>query len=215
MTARPRLCISALAAVLSLAGLGCTGSTVPWTFEAEPVCADFKVGASSDVSRGGLKKPIRATFKSGNDVVARVVIYGLRARNDAATPLLLPDSNAEYDVEWAECENERAPVVVSKNKPFDTKYECGEAKVYSTVKVQTKSGEPNRKLAVTMPPAAPCWEAATATAPAPSASVAPPPPVEPAPSATAEPAPSGSASAVPTASVAPAASATPAPPSRP
>ena len=141
----------AVLAGLAALGVGCSGTTVPWTFEDEPVCADFKVGASTEMSRGGLKKPIRATFKKGNDVLARVVIYGLRDKTDAATPLLLPDSDAEYDVEWAECENERAPVIVTKKKPFDTKYECGEAKPYANLKVATKSGQNPRKLAVTLP----------------------------------------------------------------
>jgi len=161
------------AALVVAAAGGCTGSTVPWTFEGEPVCADFKVGASAETAHGGLKKPLRASFKDGKDVIARVVIYGLRTKGDVATPLLLPDSNAEYDVEWAECENERAPVVMSKSKPFDTKYECGEPKVYANVKVATKSGEPSRKIAATLPPATPCWEADAATPADPSAAPKP------------------------------------------
>ena len=148
------LSCSALLACSALAG--CGGTTVPYTFEGEPVCADFSVGTAEPM-QGGLKRPLHVAFKNGTEVVARVVLVGLRTADAAATPILLPDADAEYDVEWAECENERAPGVVSKNKPFDTKFECGAFKPYGASKLATKKGESVRKIPVTPPAAPTCW----------------------------------------------------------
>jgi hypothetical protein len=207
-----------LAAPLTLLAVACSGTTVPYTFEGEPVCPDYAIGTAAPI-RGGLKRPLHVSFKSGGDVVARVVLVGLRTADSPATPILLPDTDAEYDVEWAECENERAPApAVAKalqNSPENMKYECGEAKPYATVKVTTTKGDAKRKIAVAPPPSLACWSADGApggSAP-PSASAAPveaPPPPEvasAAPSASAAPA----ASAAPSASAAAAAPPAPAP----
>ncbi len=147
------------AALLLATSAGCGGTTVPYTFEGEPVCADFAINGG-ELLRGGLKRPLHVAFKSGSEVVARVVLVGLRTPGEGATPILLPDADAEYEVEWAECENERAPGVASKNKPFDTKFECGAFKPYGSSKLTTKKGETKRTIPVTAPEQIGCWSEA-------------------------------------------------------
>ena len=65
------LSCSALLACSALAG--CGGTTVPYTFEGEPVCTDFSVGTAEPM-QGGLKRPLHVAFKNGTEVVARVVL---------------------------------------------------------------------------------------------------------------------------------------------
>ena len=87
-----------LARALSLAAVGallaaCSGTTVPYTFDGEPVCPDFSLGGAEPV-RGGLKKPMHVAFKDGDATVAQVVLVGLRSADAPATPILLPDDDA-------------------------------------------------------------------------------------------------------------------------
>lgn len=203
-------------AALALAGsllAACSGTTVPYTFEGEPVCPDFSIGGAEPV-RGGLKKPIHVAFKEGDTIVSQVVLVGLRTADAPATPILLPDSDGEYDVVWSTCGNERAPAPAAvKGSPSDMKYECGEHAEFARTKLTTTKGDPARKIPVTAPADPACWSAAAPAAATASASAPPAPP--PVPEVTADPAASasaaGSASAGPpgSASAAPSVSAPP------
>lgn len=209
--------VPVLALTLAGAVMGaCSGTTVPYTFEGEPVCPDFSIGGADPV-RGGLKKPIHVAFKEGDTIVSQVVLVGLRTADAPATPILLPDSDAEYDVVWSTCGNERAPAPAAvKGSPSDMKYECGEHAEYSRTKLTTTKGDAARKIPVTAPADPACWAAAAPAAASASASAPPAPP--PAPEVTADPAASASASAAASAPAAPSASAAPsvsAPPGTP
>ena len=126
------------------------------------MCADFEMGATRTKMRGGLRFPVTITVKDGDDVIARGTAYGLRAPKER-TRILLPDDDVELEVEWAQCENERAPAAVSstssKAQPRDAaSWECGKATPYNTAKVVVKKGDAaSRTLTFPPPPNAACW----------------------------------------------------------
>lgn len=179
---------------------GCDGPPAPATFKDEPVCLDFKVGASGTVMRGGLKHPISLRVLEGSTVVAKGTLYGLR---DAKQPtkLLVPSGNNEYTIEWSQCPNAYAPHAVDANKSPGREpsgYICGDAKPYQTDKVVTKIDDVQSFFFPVPPPPDPgCW-----------VTEAPAPPPQPTVTATAEPTvaptaePETSASAAPSGSAA-------------
>jgi hypothetical protein len=164
--------------VLALAA-GCSGPPVATGVTAEPVCADFELGVAHTKMRGGLRVPVSLVVKEGDDVVMRTTVYGLRHDKDLPTRVVLPDANEEYTVEWAQCENERAPrpvedptaiagkstVTPRREGPVD--YECGNSVVYKTDKLVTTRGNPaSHALTYPPPPKPECWQSdAPAAAP--------------------------------------------------
>jgi hypothetical protein len=191
------------AVALVVVAPGCDGPSAPVTMKGEPVCADFELGASRTKMQGGLKQPVRMRVLEDGDPIATVTVTGLRTAQSQRTRFLLPDSNAEYEVEWAQCANQRGTSPVGNDaakKPgpaiADSRYECGEAKVYATEKLVTKRGEgQSRSVTMPPPPNPACWEDEVPPSSASAAPSAPPPPVEPAPSPDPSVAPSASGSA--------------------
>jgi hypothetical protein len=209
MTLPRALAVAAFAVLASTAG--CAGPPFAAPIEGEPVCADFTVGAGKTPMRGALQFPVELRILDGKAQMQRVVISGKHPDDEKPSHTYLPDDNATYTVEWAQCSNEWAPKSPTHHAPLpkgaprpkeDGAYECGEAKPYKTDKIVTKKHDPrSHVLAFVAPPKPGCWV---------SDVVAPPPPPPPA-SATpsAEPAASAAPSAEPPASAAPPPSAKP------
>jgi hypothetical protein len=145
---------------LLLSGAGaaaaCSGPPVPTTIDFEPTCADYKDKAGEPML-GGMRVPVVLTIKDdAQKEVQRLTLRGLPGQNAQKTPILLPDANAAYTVEWAQCANKR-PERPVKAGP-DTAWQCGAAAVYKTDKLVTKKGDVStHKLAFAIPPDATCW----------------------------------------------------------
>lgn len=159
--------IPASAALLALAS-GCAGPPVPTPVESLPVCADFEQGHTR--MEGSLRYPVRMRVLAGKEPVSKVVISGLRHADDPRPRTFLVDDNAEYQIEWAQCANERAPRSVSdagrdtakaRDKARvenDTGYDCGETTVYKTEKLATKKHLPaSHVVNFATPPNPACW----------------------------------------------------------
>ncbi|MGK4005116.1 hypothetical protein WMF31_20985 [Sorangium sp. So ce1036] len=204
-------------ALLFVCSAACGGPPTPSPIEGEPVCPDFEIGATRSAMRGSLRFPVTLTVLDGKDPVARATLHGRRTKDQPASRILLQDADAEYEVEWAQCENERAPrpLTLAHETRDTAEYACGNATVYKTDKLVTRKGDPaSRTVRFAAPPKPACWE-----------SEVPPADPPPAPDAGADPAPSdagaelspsdaGSADAAAAASAAPASSAG-APPAAP
>jgi hypothetical protein len=140
---------------------GCEGPATPASIEGEPVCAPYE--ASGAKMRGGLKRPVRLRVLDGDKSVATQVLFGRTSDKAPPQRFLLPDADEEYTLEWAQCANERAPASIEtdpKNAGADrsTKYECGDAQVYASVKHTTKRGDAaTHALAMSAPPSIECW----------------------------------------------------------
>jgi len=198
---------------LTLAALvtGCAGPPIPAPIEGEPVCPDIEIGAAHAKMIGGLTYPVRLRILEGKNVMMKMILSGKRTPGDASSHTLLPDDNAEYVLEWAQCTNERAPRHAAANPKSrgagkdTTAFDCGDAAVYKTDKLVTKKHDAaSHAFTFPAPPKAGCWagEAPPATPPAPPASAPPPAPAD-----TAIPAASASASAALVPSAAPPAAA--------
>ena len=77
--------------------------------DGEPICPDFQVGAAQTKMAGGLRHPVQLTIKDGSNVVFKTTILGRRSDRDPVARVLVPDDDATLTLEWAQCENERAP----------------------------------------------------------------------------------------------------------
>jgi hypothetical protein len=181
--------------------------------EDEPVCEDFEVGASHAKLKGGLRKPVRVRLledADDDDAISSRILLGKRTPSDPAPMLSVPDDDDVLVVEWAQCENERAPRPVrtdARDQSEVAAYECGTAKVYAKTELKVVEGDAaSRVVRFVAPPEPACWTnqappeaaaAATATATA---------------EAAASPATEPTATAATSASVAPAESARPAAP---
>lgn len=208
-----RLCVAALLAGLPLA---CSGPPVPSPVDGEPICGDFEVGATHAKMRGGLRFPVRLSIAEGKTPVMKTTIVGLRVASDTPTRILLPDTDGEFSIEWAQCENERAtrPIEASKDPRKEamhereakdaTAYECGTATVYKTESIKTRKHDiGSHALSFAAPPKLDCWQSEAPVVQAMDAGVpAPPASVEPVADAAAPPA-SASASAAPSSSAKP------------
>jgi hypothetical protein len=137
---------------------------VPSTITGEPICADYSIGAGGEKLRGALRFPVRVTILDGKKAIMKVLVFGKRHESDSNPRVVLPDQNAEYQVEWAQCVNERATAAVSSTKAKSlrsdglTTYDCGEAKAYKTAPLVTKKGDhASHALVFEVPPAPDCW----------------------------------------------------------
>ena len=141
--------------------------------EGEPVCPDFEVGAAHTKMTGGLRFPVQVTIKDGNNVVFKTTLLGRRLEKDAATRVLVTDDDATLSVEWAQCENERAPRAVeagARDAKTVAKYECGKAETYKTDPLVTKRGDAkSHALTFQTPPNAACWQGTPPVVEAPDA----------------------------------------------
>src|SRR5262249_28594106 len=99
----------------------------------------------------------------------------LRTPSDPGTRVVLPDGNAELTVEWAQCENERAPRTTtwspkSRADRNSAAYECGTGAVYRSDKLVTRKHDlQSHAISFAAPPTPECWttEAPSADAGAP------------------------------------------------
>lgn len=164
-------------AALPLALASCAGPPTVTAVEGEPICPDFVVGAAQTKMVGGLRYPVELTIKDGSNVVFKATILGRRTEKDPAARVLVSDDNATLTLEWAQCENERAPSpaeAAGRDKKAVAKYECGKAEPYKTEQLTTKRGD-QKSHAITFqaPPNAACWEGAPPAAPEPPDAGAP------------------------------------------
>jgi hypothetical protein len=184
---------------LSLVALavGCAGPPIPAPIEGEPVCPDVEIGSAHTKMQGGLLYPVRLRILDGKNLMMKLVMPGKRQASDPGAHSLIPDDNAEYTLEWAQCPNERAPRAAgdnpkSKVKSKDgTAYECGDAVVYKTETLATKKHDAaSHKITFAPPPRMECWTSEAPAAPAlPATGGAAPTPVPPASAAAAASAP--------------------------
>ncbi|WP_437682497.1 hypothetical protein [Sorangium sp. So ce131] len=147
--------------LLVLCVAACGGPLTPSPVEGEPICPDFEVGATRAVMRGSLRFPVTLTVLDGKKPISRATLDGRRSKDDPGTRILIPNDNAEYEIEWAQCENQRAPRALSLGR--DTKdtaeYACGNAPVYKTDKLVTRRDDAaSRTLQFAAPPKPECWE---------------------------------------------------------
>ncbi|AUX42751.1 hypothetical protein SOCE26_041840 [Sorangium cellulosum] len=146
---------------LVLFGAACGGPPTPSPIEGEPICPDFEVGATRAVMRGSLRFPVTLTVRDGKTPVTRATLDGRRSKDEPGSRILLANDDAEYEIEWAQCENQRAPRALSLGR--DTKdtaeYACGNATVYKTDKLVTRKGDAaSRTVQFVAPPKPECWE---------------------------------------------------------
>jgi hypothetical protein len=152
---------------MAFALTGCAGPPIPGDVKGEPTCRDFELGATREKMQGGLRFPVQVTVKEGSSVQAKALVLGLRGEGATPTRFMLPDGNSEFDVEWAQCPNERAPRPITgapsgkdKSQRDAAAYECGEPKVYKTDKLVTRKHAPESHTVVfAAPPNDACWTA--------------------------------------------------------
>ncbi|WP_437650559.1 hypothetical protein [Sorangium sp. So ce362] len=178
-------------ALLFLSSVACGGPPTPSPIEGEPICPDFEIGAARAPMRGSLRFPIALTVREGKEPITRTTLTGRRSKDDPANRILLGDEDAEYEIEWAQCENERAPRARKQVRGTKdaSEYECGNAAVYKTDKLVTRKGDAaSRTVHFAAPPKPACWE-----------SELPPAGALPSPDAGAEPAAADAGAAEPAA----------------
>ncbi|WP_437291281.1 hypothetical protein [Sorangium sp. So ce406] len=158
--------------LLSLCTAACGGPPSPSPIEGEPVCADFEIGATRAPMRGSLRFPVTLTVLEGADPITRTTITGRRSSDDPATRILLADDDAEYEIQWAQCENQRAPRArtLARDTKDTAEYACGNAAVYKTDKLVTRKGDAaSRRVHFAAPPKPECWESELPAAESPPA----------------------------------------------
>lgn len=139
---------------------GCSGPPVTTPISGEPVCPDYELGATRTKMQGGLRYPVMLTIRDGSTTILKSMILGRRSEQDQPTRILLTDSNDKYDIEWAQCENERAPRPVTgrSEQKEASRFECGSAAVYANGMLATKKGDlSTHALAFAAPPKPECW----------------------------------------------------------
>ncbi len=138
---------------------GCSSPSAPALVKDEIVCPGFEQGGQK--MKGGLKQPVRLRVMEDDEAIATVMLFGL-ADDKHPTRFLLPDKEQEYTLEFAQCQNVRAP------QPDDAKgaakggvqFVCNEPAVYSSVKHTTKKGDAaSKEIPFPAPPIADCWQA--------------------------------------------------------
>ena len=173
---RALLPIAALAVVLA----ACAGPPIPAPIDDEIVCGDFEMGAARTKMEGSLQYPVRLRIMDGKSTIMKVVLPGLRTPDSPRAKSLIVDDDNAITLEWAQCENERAPRPApegpekkpgkDKDRPSRdvTHFECGDAKVYKTEELHTKKHDPaSHVIHFATPPNAACWtsEVPTTTSP--------------------------------------------------
>lgn len=169
--ARRPVVAPALAALpFALALAACAGPPLITPIEGEPICPDVELGGGRTKMIGGLRFPVQITIKEGSSVKFEKKLVGLRSSKDLASRVLLPDDDATYTVEWAQCENERAPKPVTQSagpQAEIAQYECGKAASYKTEELKTKKGDAtSHRLTFAAPPNPACWQSTIQAPPA-------------------------------------------------
>ncbi|XYI02861.1 hypothetical protein ACMHYB_25165 [Sorangium sp. So ce1128] len=159
-------------ALLLLSSAACGGPPTPSPIEGEPVCPDFEIGATRAPMRGSLRFPVTLTVLDGKNPITRTTLTGRRSKDDPASRVLLADEDAEYELEWAQCENQRAPRArtLARDTKDTAEYACGNATVYKTDKLVTRKGDAaSRTVRFAAPPKPECWESELPAAESPPA----------------------------------------------
>ncbi|XXY49288.1 hypothetical protein WME91_55690 [Sorangium sp. So ce269] len=159
-------------ALLLLSSAACGGPLTPSPIEGEPVCPDFEIGATRAPMRGSLRFPVTLTVLDGKSPITRTTLTGRRSKDDPASRVLLADEDAEYELEWAQCENQRAPRArtLARDTKDTAEYACGNATVYKTDKLVTRKGDAaSRTVHFAAPPKSECWESELPAAEPPAA----------------------------------------------
>ena len=164
---------SALALALPLNAIlaGCTTPPpVPSPIDHETVCNDYEIVATHAKMHGGMRKPVVLTVLADKKVVAQKILSGLTNPKSMNSMIPLPDADAEYQVDWAQCADRLGPYPFEQPVPV---LEC-DAPVYKTDKLVTKKGNAaSRTIQFVLPPEAGCW--LDENAPLPGAAPAPAP----------------------------------------
>jgi hypothetical protein len=149
---RPALAF-ALPAALILAA--CTsGPPVPSPIDHETVCNDYEIVATHAKMHGGMRRPVVLTVLADKKIVAQKILTGLTSPKSPNTMIPLPDADAEYQLDWAQCAGRLGPYPMEQPVPT---IEC-DAPVYKTEKLVTKKGNPaSRTINFVLPPEAGCW----------------------------------------------------------
>jgi hypothetical protein len=138
--------------VLAVAAASACSRPVPTPLAFEPECGDYK-GKDGRQMLGGVRVPVVMTIRDGKTEVQRAAFFGVKATR---TQILLPDTDAEYTVEWAQCANRRPERPLEAGP--DPAWRCGEAGVYKTDKLVTRKGDlSTHALRYALPPDATCW----------------------------------------------------------
>jgi hypothetical protein len=157
-----------LAVVAVVLSVGCAGPPFKAPIEGLPVCADFTSGNAK--MEGGLKYPVRLRVLEGKNVLYQTILRGLRHADDPKPQSWFADTDAKFTVEWAQCNNPRAPRTAAEaaqtakarekaKESEGTGYECGEANVYKTETLDSKKGDRASHVITFVPPPNPaCWE---------------------------------------------------------
>jgi hypothetical protein len=157
-----------LAVVAVVLSVGCAGPPFKASIDGLPICADFTTGNAK--MEGGLKYPVRLRVLEGKNVLYQTILRGLRHADDSKPQSWFADANATFTVEWAQCNNPRAPRTAAeaaqsakaREKAKDsegTAYDCGEVTVYKTETLESKKGDRASHVITFVPPPNPaCWE---------------------------------------------------------
>jgi hypothetical protein len=146
----------ALALLLAASGVlgACAGPPVPSPLIDEEMCPDYESATHVKMS-GGMRVPVVLTLLDGKKPVFTTMLRGLREPTLPKTQIMLPDADAEYTVEWAQCAAKQ-PERPAKDGP-DPAYKCADPRVYKTDKLVTKKGDAaSRSLRYALPPDATC-----------------------------------------------------------
>jgi hypothetical protein len=156
---RAPLLATLLCALSSALPAACSSPSAPALIKEEIVCSGFEQGGQK--MRGGLKQPVRLRVMEDDEAVATVMLFGV-PDDKHPTRFLLPDKEEEYTLEFAQCQNVRAPQPDDGNKGASkggVQFVCNEPAVYTTVKHTTKKGDAaSMEIAFPAPPIADCWQ---------------------------------------------------------
>jgi hypothetical protein len=149
-----------LCVVASALEVGCSSPSAPALVKDEIVCPGFEHGGQK--MRGGLKQPVRLRVMDEDEVVATVMLFGV-PDDKHPTRFLLPDKEQEYNLEFAQCQNVRAPQPEEAAKGASkgaVQFVCNDPAVYTTVKHTTIKGDAaSKEIVFPAPPVADCWQA--------------------------------------------------------
>lgn len=152
---------SSAVVLLGLVG-GCASPSVTGDVQGEPICADFELGSTKTQMKGSLRRPVKVTILEDDEPRWERVMLGKRSAGDPDSKFVVPDTDEEYVVRWAQCENVFAPKRTDEGVDPNAKrgggYACGEATPYKDVELKIEGGNPaSRVIQWQAPPIADCW----------------------------------------------------------
>lgn len=142
--------------------VGCASPSVTGDVQGEPICADFELGSTKTRMKGALRHPVKATIMEDDEARWERILLGKRSGADPDSKFVVPDTDEEYVVRWAQCENVFAPKRTDEGVDPNAKrgggYACGEATPYKDVELKIEGGNPaSRVMQWQAPPISECW----------------------------------------------------------